>query len=240
MRITCCWVALVSALWFGPSALAGEAQSRDPIKHIGIYVTPYYQAAQTPDGRPQVAVARDFDAQLTSNKPKDIVAVRDAIQAKPQLITPMTLMVLAIRLYDVGLRDDSVFWFYVAKNRYFTMADVLNMKAPGLSGVSVAVRDFAVLAGPFINSYAFCDFAKQEAAALGAIDWVEKNPYEGLFMEQLPALPGDRSENLKKAIAGIREGQEKEREYLADPSNREKMEKERKENNVIEQYCWSA
>ena len=30
----------------------------------------------------------------------------------------MTMMVLAIRLYDVGLRDDAVFWFYAAKDRY--------------------------------------------------------------------------------------------------------------------------
>jgi hypothetical protein len=29
----------------------------------------------------------------------------------------MTMMVLAIRLYDAGLRDDAVFWFYVAKDR---------------------------------------------------------------------------------------------------------------------------
>ncbi|WP_137720004.1 hypothetical protein [Methylobacillus flagellatus] len=233
-------LAIVLAVCIGPAALAGETRSKDPIKHIGVYVTPYYSAALTPEGTPEVAVAREFDARLASNMREDIVAVRDALQAKPQLITPMTFMVLAIRLYDVGLRDESVFWFYVAKNRYFTMVDVLNMKAPGLSGVSVAVRDFAVLAGPFINSYAFCDFAKQEAAALKAIDWVENYPYEGLFMEQLPSLPGDRAENLKKAIAGIREGQEKEREYLADPKNREEMTKQRKENNVPEQYCWST
>ena len=35
-------------------------------------------------------------------------------------LTPMTIMVLAIRLYDVGLRDDAVFWFYAAKNRFAT------------------------------------------------------------------------------------------------------------------------
>ena len=37
----------------------------------------------------------------------------------------MTLMVLAIRLYDVGgCRDDAVFWFYAAENRYLTLEDV--------------------------------------------------------------------------------------------------------------------
>ena len=37
------------------------------------------------------------------------------IVAKPQVVTPMTMMVLAIRLYDVGLRDDAVFWFYASR-----------------------------------------------------------------------------------------------------------------------------
>ena len=80
-----------------------------PVKHIGVYVLPYYQSADAPSGHPRVAVAQAFDAQLASNKQDDIVAVRDAIQTQPQRITPMTLMVLAIRLYDVGLRDDAVF-----------------------------------------------------------------------------------------------------------------------------------
>ena len=41
----------------------------------------------------------------------------------------MTMMVLAIRLYDVGLRDDAVFWFYVARARYITLEDVLDVSA---------------------------------------------------------------------------------------------------------------
>ena len=45
----------------------------------------------------------------------------------------MTMMVLAIRLYDVGLRDDAVFWFYVAKDRTIVLSDVLNVKTPQLA-----------------------------------------------------------------------------------------------------------
>jgi len=37
------------------------------------------------------------------------------IVARPEAVTPMTMMVLAIRLYDVGLRDDAVFWFYASR-----------------------------------------------------------------------------------------------------------------------------
>ena len=120
-------IALCSIIAFvACTSFAGEvskaAEDTTPIKQIGVYVVPYYEAAKAPEGQPKVAAAKAFDAQLFSKRKEDILAVRDTIQAAPQGITPMTLMVLTIRLYDVGLRDDSVFWFYVAKNRYFTMA----------------------------------------------------------------------------------------------------------------------
>jgi hypothetical protein len=216
------------------------ASKTTPVKRIGVYVLPYYQSAQSPDGRPTIDVAKAFNTQLASNNKDDILTVRDAIQSQPQRITPMTLMVLAIRLYDVGLRDDAVFWFYVAKNRYITMSDVLNVRSPGLSQVNEAVKGFATLAGPFINSYAFCDLTKQRDASTRAITWVEKNPYEIMFMEQLPALPGDRSENLKKSIASLKESAQKEQQYLSDPKNQEEFQKKRNEQHVPEQFCWPA
>jgi hypothetical protein len=58
------------------------------------------------------------------------------------------------------------------------------------------VRDFATLAGPFINGYAFCDVANQQAIRAKALDWVEKNPDAAMFMEpfrQRAAIGGRRS-----------------------------------------------
>jgi hypothetical protein len=227
------------------AAAAAQAPSRDtetstkPVAQIDIYVTPYYESAKTLDGHPTVAVATAFDTQLSSNKREDILAVRDAIQAQSKLITPMTLMVLAIRLYDVGLRDDAVFWFYVAKDRYLTMADVLDMKAPSLAPVDDAIGAFATLAGPSINSYAFCNLAKQRDEKAKSIAWIEQHPYEAVFMEKLPALPGDRTQNLRKSVESLKESTQKERQYFDDPKNLEGFNKSRKENHVAERFCWS-
>ncbi len=221
----------------GPAKADETKPVTKPVKHIRIDVIPYYEAAQTPAGTPKVAVG--FDAQLASNKREDIVAARDAIQAQPQRTTPMTLMVLAIRLYDVGLRDDAVFWFYVAKNRYFTLLNVVNVGAPELARVAAAMPEFKDRAGSVINGYAFCDLTKQREAAQKAITWVEKNPYEAIFRQQLPALPGNRAENLKKSIASLKEMAEKERQYLADPKNLEEFNRNRKANHMLEQFCWS-
>jgi hypothetical protein len=96
----------------------------------------------------------------------------------------------------VGLRDDSVFWFYAAKDRYLTLAEVVDVATGGLAQVEQAVRDFATLAGPFINGYAFCDVANRQAIRAKALDWVEKNTDEAVFMERLrqkAAIGGRRS-----------------------------------------------
>ena len=221
------------------AALAAPADVA-PVKHIGVYVMPYYAAAEKPGDPPKVAVGATFDALLASTRKADLLAARNLVESKPQMVTPMTLMVLAIRSYDMGLRDDAVLWFYVAKDRYFTVRGVLDVGSPGLAQVEDAVRNFATLAGPFINAYAFCDLAKQRTIRLKSIAWVEKNTYQALFMEQMPARPGKRAENLKKALAGIREGEEKERQYFGDKKNMQDFMKARKDNQVEARFCWAG
>jgi len=232
-RLLCLATTLAAVLLPSLGAFGAE-----PVKRIGIYVQPYYQSGKTPDERPQVAVGESVSGMLSSNRREDIVAARDFIVAGPKLITPMTLMVLAIRLYDVGLRDDAVFWFYVAKDRFITLSDVIDVPASGLAQVDEAVRAFATLAGPFINSYAFCDLANQKALRLKAFDWVEKNPYAVIFMDRFKAKPGNRTENLKLALRNIRLNIDKEEAYFQDPKNVESYYAKRKQNDVEAQFCW--
>jgi hypothetical protein len=225
------------------AAIAGAAAfttaHAEPVRHVGIYVQPYYEAAREPGGTPRVAVGRSFDA-LASNRREDILAIRDRIVAEPKLVTPMTLMVLAIRLYDFGLRDDSVFWFYAAKDRFLTLDGVVEVGAGGLAQVEDAVRNFSTLAGPIINGYAFCDIANQQAIRAKALDWVESNPYEAIFMERLPAKQSNRKQALAAAVALLRRNAARERAYLQDPDNAAKFRAERARNGTDEKYCWKS
>jgi hypothetical protein len=218
--------------------LSLPAVAAEPVRQIGIYVQPFYEAARTPGERPRVAVGSQYNDLLSSNRREDILAARDLIAAGPALVTPMTMMVLAIRLYDVGLRDDAVFWFYVAKDRYIVLSDVLNVKTPQLAQADDAVRNFAALAGPVINGYAFCDLARQQAAHAKAVEWVEANPYQVMFRSDVPALPGDRAANLKRAIAGAKERAAKERAYFDDPGTRADYYATRKRNEADVRFCW--
>jgi hypothetical protein len=214
------------------------AMSAEPVRQIGIHVQPFYEAAQTPDGRPKVAVGEQFNGLLGSNRREDILATRDLIAAKPAQVTPMTMMVLAIRLYDVGLRDDAVFWFYAAKERYIVMSEVLDVKTQALAQADDAMRSFASLAGPIINGYAFCDLARQTAQHAKAVMWVDANPYEVMFMARAPALPGDRAANAKRAIDNAKDRAAKERAYFDNTRTRETYYATRKQNGAEDKFCW--
>jgi hypothetical protein len=100
MTIFCKQFAVIAGLL----AFPGCAVAVEPVRYIGIYVEPFCRSAPTPDWQPQVAVGKQYNGLLASNKRADILAARDLIAANPKLVTPMTLMVLAVRFYDVGLR----------------------------------------------------------------------------------------------------------------------------------------
>ena len=214
------------------------AHAADPVKRVAVYVLPYYESARDAGGAPTIAVAKAYDALLASRRREDVVRARDEIAKNNALLTPMTLMVLAIRLYDVGLRDDAVFWFYAAKNRYFTLAGVADVRTPQLAQVEDAVRNFSVLAGPVINGYAFCDIANQQKQQAKALQWVTDHPYKALFMTQVPALPGDRKANLAKALAELTSNVAKESEYLANPANVTQLKEQRAKNGADQKFCW--
>ena len=220
------------------SAACAGALAASPVKRIDLHVMPYYEAAKTPDGTPNVAVGKAYDMLLSSNRREDIARARDEIGRNNALVTPMTMMVLAIRLYDVGLRDDSVFWFYAAKDRFMTLAGVSDVKSHELAQVEDAVKNFAILAGPVINGYAFCDIAKQQEIRAKAMKWVVDNPYKAMFLPQVPARPGDREENLEKAVAEISTAAQKEREYLAKPANVADLKAKRKQSDADAMFCW--
>ena len=75
---------------------------------------------------------------------------------------PEQMFVLAIRLYDVGEKDSSVYWFYEAQFRAKLFLKTLD--AQHIAEVSKPSSDllasydaFTQLAGEYINGYAGCD-----------------------------------------------------------------------------------
>ena len=215
-----------------------QVHAAEPVKQVNIYVEPFYRSPRSAGEPPRVAVGARYDALLASSRREDILAARDIVTADPKTVTPMTMMVLAVRLYDVGERDEAVFWFYAARDRMLILTEVAVPHAAPLAQALDAVRSFSTLAGPVINGYAFCDLKNQQAIRARALDWVAANPYQVMFMQQLPARAGDRATLAAAGLRVARDNAAKEHAYFEDEANRTGFYATRKQNDMEAKFCW--
>jgi hypothetical protein len=100
------------------------------------------------------------------------------------------------------------------------------------------MRDFVYLAGPVINGYAFCDVEKQKTIAKNALKWMIDHPYTALLDPAIPAQPGDRRDNIRRAFNQLMDEVAKEEAYLDVMPNVEELKKKRRESGADVKYCW--
>jgi hypothetical protein len=131
------------------------AQVADPA-HIVVYVTPYYNS----EG-PTIAVGR-FSSGLASSNENDFLSTITTMKEQWQQLSFPELYVGAIRLYDLGYRNEAVYWFYTAQYRGRQFDALLDTSKIGRMGdpafeLRAAADSFFELVGPWINKYAFGD-----------------------------------------------------------------------------------
>jgi hypothetical protein len=104
----------------------------------------------------------DYSQQLSTDDLQELALLEQEMAQHRDRLTPEQMFVLAIRLYDLGEKDTSVYWFYEAQFRAKLFLKTLN--ADHIAGVSeqsaglLASYDaFTELAGEYINGYAGCD-----------------------------------------------------------------------------------
>jgi hypothetical protein len=124
--------------------------------HIDVYVTPYYNSKG-----PEVNVGR-FSSGLASANEHDFLTTIAQMKKDWDRLTFPELYVAAIRLYDLGYRKESVYWFYSAQYRgrqFGVLLDQTKMGTIGNPGFELlhAQNAFYQLVGPCINGYAFGD-----------------------------------------------------------------------------------
>lgn len=134
-------------------AFAAPALADDPGR-IDAYVTPYYNSTG-----PVVHVGT-YSAGLASNNPATVVATATQMKRRWNELDFLELYAGAIRLYDLGYRDEATYWFYSAqyKGRQFAaLADPKRLGSIGARGFELyhAQDAFFQLTGPDINGYAF-------------------------------------------------------------------------------------
>jgi hypothetical protein len=137
------------------AGLAVGQSINDPTR-IEVYVTPYYNSKG-----PLIDVGRFSDGLAAKSEPEFVATISKMKQSWDTLNFPETY-VAAIRLYDLGFRKESIYWFYSAQYRgrlFATLIDREKMGSIGDPGFELfqAQNAFQQLAGPYINGYAFGD-----------------------------------------------------------------------------------
>ena len=124
--------------------------------HIDVYITPFYNS----EG---LAInAGVFSMGLSSTNESQFVATIREMKRKWANLSFVEMYVATIRLYDMGFRKESIYWFYSAQYRGRLFGSLLDEKKIGRLGdtgfeLFQANNAFHQLVGPYINSYAGCD-----------------------------------------------------------------------------------
>jgi len=148
------YLLLVAIL--GISSASAFADTAQPMP---VYVTPYYDSKG-----PKIEVG-PHSKDLVHATAVTIPALADKMKKEWPTLPVETMYVLAIRLFDLGHKDDAVYWFYSAQWRGFLYRDCIPPDAVGGLGNPAfehiqANKAFHHLAGQHINPHAFGDLAK--------------------------------------------------------------------------------
>jgi len=127
----------------------------DPAR-IEVYITPYYNSKG-----PEINVGPFSKGLAAVSEPEFVATISKMKQSWSTLRFP-EMYVAAIRLYDLGFRNEATYWFYSAQYRGRLFAILVDqekmgtMGAPGFELVQAA-NAFQQLVGPYVNGYAFGD-----------------------------------------------------------------------------------
>ena len=139
----------------GSAGLAVGQTITDPA-HIEVYITPYYNS------KGPVIDVGPFSSGLAAKNELEFVATIAKMKKSWDTLNFPETYVAAIRLYDLGFRKESIYWFYSAQYRGRLFASLIDrdkmgsMGAPGFE-LYQAQNAFQQLVGPYINGYAFGD-----------------------------------------------------------------------------------
>lgn len=136
----------------GSTGLGGDALPTA----IPIYITPFYSS----EG-PQVNVG-PYSHELAGATAETIRELAKKMKADRATLPIETMYVMSIRLYDLGHKQEAVYWFYSAYYRDRLLRALLSKESIGGIGDEAFERgqagnSFHRLAGEYINGYAFGD-----------------------------------------------------------------------------------
>jgi hypothetical protein len=103
-----------------------------------------------------------FSQGLSSSNESEFVTTISKMKESWKTLRFPEMYVAAIRLYDLGFRNEATYWFYSAQYRGRLLAGLVDREKMGSVGAPAfelvqAANAFQQLVGPYINGYAFGD-----------------------------------------------------------------------------------
>jgi HTH-type transcriptional repressor of NAD biosynthesis genes len=177
-----------------------------------------------------------FSGQLQEEHPARLLALADRIKSEIDEVPIEALYVLSIRLYDLGKKDEAVYWFYTAQNRariFMGMVDQEEMGGMGSDAFELMqlFSAFNQIVGIYLNGYAFNDVEKlipivqkvrAEVQDITSCSRVYKN-VQFLPDANLDSCKKSKEEELDGAIIYLRE-------------NKDEIKKKRIEAGIQDKY----
>jgi hypothetical protein len=147
---------LIAPLVFAACAGLAAGQTIADPAHIEVYITPYYNSKG-----PAIDVG-PFSSGLAAKNETEFAATIAKMKNSWDTLNFAEAYVAAIRLYDLGFRKESIYWFYSAQYRGRLFAGLIDSDKMGSIGdpgfeLFQAQNAFQQLVGPYINGYAFGD-----------------------------------------------------------------------------------
>ena len=138
--------SLVFAAILSAPAVSAAPPSAAPLE---VRLPPLYDFAG-----PVVSVG-PFSEGLASRDPQRLMSTVAAMKEHLEELPPEPMYVAAIRLYDLGRRDEAVYWFYSAQYRA-RLLEALLARSRKRAAVVAASKAFDERVRWAVNGYAFC------------------------------------------------------------------------------------
>ena len=122
IRIGCAFMAIFFSVLVAGASQEGDKKEKDGRPGMPIRVTPFYDSNGL-----KVSVGEN-SKKLASADAKSILDVSTELEKEKDGLRAEVMYVVAIRLYDLGHKDEAVYWFYTAQF------------APGFSAQSLTRR----------------------------------------------------------------------------------------------------
>src|SRR5947208_13062017 len=147
---------LIALLVFIGCASIAAGQTITEPAHIEVYITPYYNSKG-----PAIDVG-PFSSGLAAKSESEFVATIAKMKQSWDSLNFAETYVATIRLYDLGFRKESIYWFYSAQYRGRLFATLIDQQKMGSMGdpefeLFQAKNAFQQVVVPYINGYAFGD-----------------------------------------------------------------------------------